>query len=68
MTMEIKRMKTLIAIAAILLASCAETRLHTGWISVKKLYKMGYTHPVTDKKTIYIRRTADSAKANIVKR
>ena len=59
---------TILVALALLLFSCTNTsRLHTGWYSVSKLKKKGYSVPNDAPKTIYIRRTGDSAKVNIVK-
>lgn len=53
---------------ALLLFSCQNTgKLHTGWYSTAKLKKKGYNVPANAPKQIYIRRTTDSTKANIVK-
>jgi hypothetical protein len=52
----------------ILLFSCQNTgKLHTGWYSTAKLKKKGYNVPANAPKQIYIKRTQDSTKANIVK-
>lgn len=42
--------------------------LKRGTYSVKRLQKLGYTVPPTNKKRIYIMPTADSSKVNILKR
>lgn len=53
---------------ALLALSCQNTgKLHTGWYSTAKLKKKGYNVPLNAPKTIYIRRTNDSSKVNIVK-
>jgi len=53
---------------ALLVLSCQNTgKLHTGWYSTAKLKKKGYNVPNDAPKTIYIRRTNDSSKVNIVK-
>jgi len=53
---------------ALLAYSCQNTgKLHTGWYSTAKLKKKGYNVPNDAPKTIYIRRTNDSSKVNIVK-
>jgi len=56
----------LIAAALILLCSCS-TRLHTGWYKTSVLKKRGYKVPESAGKVIYITRTSDISKANIVK-
>ena len=59
---------TILVALALLLFSCQNTsRLHTGWYSTAKLKKKGYNVPLNAPKTIYIRRTGDSTKVNIVK-
>lgn len=58
----------LIAAALILLCSCScSTRLHTGWYKTSVLKKRGYKVPESAGKVIYITRTSDISKANIVK-
>jgi len=53
---------------ALLAYSCSNTgKLHTGWYSTAKLKKKGYNVPPNAPKHIYIRRTGDSLKVNIVK-
>jgi len=59
---------TILVALALLLFSCTNTsRLHTGWYSTAKLKKKGYNVPNNAPKTIYIKRTTDSTKVNIVK-
>ncbi len=59
---------SLLVAIALLAFSCSNTgRLHTGWYSAAKLKKKGYNVPNDAPKTIYIRRTNDSSKVNIVK-
>jgi hypothetical protein len=64
-------MKTRLAILlalTLLMFSCSNTgRLQTGWYSTAKLKKMGYKVPGTAPKQIYLRRTGDSLKVNIIK-
>lgn len=57
---------TLLEAVLILLCSCS-TRLHTGWYKTATIQKMGYKVPENAGKMIYIRRTGDIGKANIVK-
>jgi len=53
---------------ALLALSCSNSsKLHTGWYSTAKLKKKGYNVPLNAPKHIYIKRTADSSKVNIVK-
>lgn len=55
-------------VAIILLLSCQNSsKLHTGWYSTAKLKKKGYNVSANAPKHIYIKRTADSSKVNIVK-
>jgi len=55
-------------VAIILLLSCQNSsKLHTGWYSTAKLKKKGYNVPLNAPKHIYINRTNDSSKVNIVK-
>lgn len=57
---------TLIAAALIMLCSCS-TRLHTGRYKTSVLKKKGYKVPDGTARVIYIIRTDDISKANIVK-
>ena len=68
MTTETRRLIALIIIGLIIMAmpGCSP-RLHTGWISVAKLDRMGYKHPPTKARQIYLKRTTDTLKVNIVK-
>jgi len=55
-------------IVGMILISCSNSsKLHTGWYSTAKLKKKGYNVPLNAPKHIYIKRTADSSKVNIVK-
>ena len=62
-----KRFAIALLTAFILLLCSCSTRLHTGWYQTTGLKKKGYKVPAGAEKVIYITRTGDASKANIVK-